>query len=738
MPDKIMLLPSDAPAPLEIYETPKTHPDNQRLIDERLARFRPLDKKERKRLERRRKDLWKRLNQGYTPAPPPGLIARLKRFLRPAKTISYNQLHEQRHHVNQQFSAGREEYQKLHGELTAADEATRAAGLPKLKELRAQIRRLAEDGKRLNGALSDLEPIHQEYVEVNQRLLDHEKILKEDAEERWQQKKFFREAKIIEGLMISTFARTKGCHHVWSDSRGRRIVETPKFQQSGSNADSHWFLLQTTIKERFGHRDVLPYTVDVSELVSERVTENLSVALGFQVEVRRSADLTKIYYRVNRLDSPDGLPQYFAYPTMFQFYPERQHDLLPFPLGVFDNRRVKWSNLKDDPHILIAGKSKHGKSNYLNSLIATWIQFHSPEEIRFLLCDFKGGVEFTVWRNIPHLLGDFVKAQRDLLPRLREVRRLIDARLALMEKSGTTDLASYNRSVNADQRLPQIVVVIDELQDLVGKGKWTRKVHHLLSVIGSLGRAPGITLILSTQFPNKEVVPMSVKANMSLLVMFLMPAYAAQTLMMDTSASKLAPRVIGRALAVSGNEQDQMQTAYISPDDKASGARFAIKTYSPSPWYIDMALPIAPPVIPSGSATAASAPPPALPAQADDDDEDDVKLVKVGLSEEDLITLAVDLFDSNLKVRLIYKLLKNKMQTSEKEIAQLVKRLVDKGKIEHGGVTYLVLRKPGNFYGLVPVEVKPESSVAAVSPVATEEATPPVSTALTEHLLETA
>ncbi len=559
--------------------------------------------------------------------------------------------------------------------------------------------------------MADLESLHQEYVEVNQRLLDHQKMLKEEAEERWQQKKFFREARIIEGIMLSTFARTKGCHHVWQDSRGRHQMETPKFQQSGSNADSHWFLLQTTIKERFGHRDVLPYGVDVADLVSERVTENLSVALGFQVEVRRSPDLTKIYYRVNRLDSPDGLPKYFAFQTMFQFYPERQHDLLPFPLGVFDNRRVKWSNLKDDPHILIAGKSKHGKSNYLNNLIAAWIQFHSPQEIRFLLCDFKGGVEFTIWKNIPHLLGDFVKAQRDLLPRLREVRRLIDTRLALMEKAGKTDLASYNQSLDADQRLPQIVVVIDELQDLVGKGKWTRKVHHLLSVIGSLGRAPGITLILSTQFPNKEVVPMSVKANMSLLVK--VPDACLRRANPDDGHVGVAISTTGH-WARAGCVRERTRSNAGLPSSRQ-------RTKRPP-----RALPSRPtrhlPQRRSWSRLRKATMRPMMSSWCG-----------LALTQEDLLSVAVDNFDCNLKARPIYRRVRTSVQTTEEQVSKLIKHIVEQPKIEFGGVTYQPVKQRGNFFRLIPIAVEPETP----DPEATDPSIPVPAAVLEPELVET-
>lgn len=728
MSDKIMLLPSDAPEPLEIYERVKIHPDNQRLLDERLARFRPLEKRERERLEKRRKELWSLLNKGVYKPRSGGLFARLLEF-RWTRKRSYNFLVHKRYEYHQQFTSAREKYQTLLAKLKAADAPAQEAALPTLRQLRAKIRKLADVGKRLNQELQQLEPLHQEYLEVAQRLADHDKMLKDEAEERWQQKKFFREARIIEQIMLSTFARTGGAHHVWQDARGRHQTDVPKFQQSGSNADSHWFLLATTAKERFGHRDILPYTVDVETLVSERLVENLSVAVGFQVEVRRSPDLTKIYYRVNRLDSPDGLPKYFAFQTMFQFYPQRDHDLLPFPLGVFDNRRVKWSNLHDDAHILITGKTQHGKSNYLNNIIATWIQFHSPQELRLILCDLKGGVEFTAWRGIPHLLGDFVKFEKDLMPRLREARGIIARRLALLEKAGQTDIASYNRAVNFEQRLPRIVIVIDEMQTLLGRSKWTRAVHHHLSVIASQGRAPGVHLILCTQHPSKEVVPMPIKANMSLLVMFLMSTHSALTLMQDTAPSRLPPRVIGRVVFASGLEQDEAQTALILPDDKASAARFAIKTYAPSPWYIEAGSPdIAPPIEttpeqwetalslrpalsaavshPIEAASAVSSRPPPMKAP--------------GFTEEDLIGIALHNLDGRFAASRLYGIVKQQHLASEDRVNKMVKIVLERGTARYQGIEYEVKWGKGKEKFLIPLSAK-QSSNPVIPTVITPE-----------------
>src|SRR5690606_2615191 len=137
------------------------------------------------------------------------------------------------------------------------------------------------------------------------------------------------------------------------------------------------------------------------------------------------------------------------------------------------------------PHVLIAGKSQSGKSNLVNGIIATNISTHSPDELRLVLIDQKGGIEFTHWQELPHLLWNVAKTLEDVQPTLSRVVTVMKKRMDLLEKAKVKDIAAYNR--RTDQRLPRIIVVIDEMNTFVGLGKQTEEIHNLIMLIVSQG-----------------------------------------------------------------------------------------------------------------------------------------------------------------------------------------------------------------------------------------------------------
>lgn len=658
---RIMLVPSEAPPPLEIYEQEKIHPFNQALLDERLARFKILKRSERKKLEKRRKWLAQKLNDA-----------------------NFKLLWDKREELWADFTAIRAHYQALRNvyrdALAGEWPETSLPLRPRLQQLQDDGRKLALSGSFLNRRIDQLWPQALEYEDIARQLEATAKAIREQDEELFQEKRFRQEARIIEQLLLDEFAKTPGCHYVWYDGKGHRRVEIPRFQRSGIDADSHWFLLAASQKERFGWRSLLPYSVKINDLTSESTLENLSVAVGRQVEVRRTADNTQIYFRVNRLDSPDGLPKYFVYRKMFELYPERERDLMPFPLGVFENRRVRWANLAENPHVLVAGKTQHGKSNFLNCMISTWIQMHSPAELRLVLVDFKGGVEFSHFKDVPHLWGDFVKSAPELMPRLREIRKVINERLALLEASGKKDIYAYNTAVDESHRLPHIVIFMDEMQTITGKAKWTRQVHHSIATIAMLGRAPGVHLVLCTQHPSKETIPTAIKGQMALLVLFLMSQHTAMTLFSETAPSHLPPHVAGRASIASGMEISEAQTPFIDVAAIADAVKFAIDHFKP-----------------------VSAAAPALPAGTEDD-ADDIDAVHPGIDESDLIQIALDNFGGDLKVRRIFDQLKTSHTVTLSRIGEMAKKLIKAGTIDYAGDRYQLLKQPGNFYRLVPMQ----------------------------------
>ena len=160
------------------------------------------------------------------------------------------------------------------------------------------------------------------------------------------------------------------------------------------------------------------------------------------------------------------------------------------------------------PHLLIAGATGSRKSVAVNAIICSILLKATPEEVRLLLVDPKR-IELSCYEDIPHLLHPVVVdpklASRALLWAVREMER----RYQLMEEAKVKSLASYN--AEAADKLPLIVIIIDELADLMMVS--SREVEDAVSRLAQMARAAGMHLILATQRPSVDVLTGLIKAN---------------------------------------------------------------------------------------------------------------------------------------------------------------------------------------------------------------------------------
>ncbi|HEY3536693.1 MAG TPA: DNA translocase FtsK 4TM domain-containing protein [Trinickia sp.] len=196
------------------------------------------------------------------------------------------------------------------------------------------------------------------------------------------------------------------------------------------------------------------------------------------------------------------------------------------------------ADLAKMPHLLVAGTTGSGKSVGINAMILSLVYKASADEVRMILIDPKM-LEMSVYEGIPHLLCPVVTDMRQAGHALNWTVAEMERRYKLMSKLGVRNLAGYNHkideaakrdeklpnpfSLTPDEpepltRLPNIVVVIDELADLmmvVGK-----KVEELIARIAQKARAAGIHLILATQRPSVDVITGLIKANVPTRVAF--------------------------------------------------------------------------------------------------------------------------------------------------------------------------------------------------------------------------
>ncbi|MDH3390212.1 MAG: DNA translocase FtsK [Desulfobulbaceae bacterium] len=175
------------------------------------------------------------------------------------------------------------------------------------------------------------------------------------------------------------------------------------------------------------------------------------------------------------------------------------------------------ADLAKMPHLLIAGATGSGKSVGINSIICSILFKSTPEEVRFLMIDPKR-IELSGYEDIPHLLHPVVvdpkMANRALQWAVREMER----RYMLLDEKRVKSFASYNKVVEDEEKLPLIVIVVDELADLMMVS--SRDVEESIARLAQMARAAGMHLILATQRPSVDVLTGLIKANFPTRISF--------------------------------------------------------------------------------------------------------------------------------------------------------------------------------------------------------------------------
>lgn len=206
---------------------------------------------------------------------------------------------------------------------------------------------------------------------------------------------------------------------------------------------------------------------------------------------------------------------------------------LTLGLGMDIVGRPVLADLSRMPHLLIAGATGAGKSVAINSIICSLLYKATPEEVRLLMVDPKR-IELSSYEAIPHLLHPVVvdpkMASRALIWAVKEMER----RYNLMEESRVKSFTSYNET--AEEKLPYIVVIIDELADLMMVS--SNEVETSLARLAQMARAAGMHLILATQRPSVDVLTGLIKANFPTRMSFKVSSKIDSRTILDTSGAE--------------------------------------------------------------------------------------------------------------------------------------------------------------------------------------------------------
>ncbi|MEG1559696.1 MAG: DNA translocase FtsK [Clostridia bacterium] len=239
---------------------------------------------------------------------------------------------------------------------------------------------------------------------------------------------------------------------------------------------------------------------------------------------------------------------------------------LTFALGKDIAGKTVVGDLQRMPHLLIAGATGAGKSVCVNDIIISMIYKSSPEELRMILIDPKV-VEFQVFAGLPHLLIPVVTDVKKAAGALHWAVNEMEQRYKAMAKLNARDLDTYNLRLGEDaEKLPRIVVIIDELADLMMVA--AKEIEESICRIAQLGRACGIHLIVATQRPSVDVITGLIKANIPSRIAFMVSSSVDSRVILDGGG---AEKLLGRGdmlfHANGDSKPTRVQCSFITIDE---------------------------------------------------------------------------------------------------------------------------------------------------------------------------
>ncbi len=258
----------------------------------------------------------------------------------------------------------------------------------------------------------------------------------------------------------------------------------------------------------------------------------------------------------------------------------RNHDSkVAFALGKDIGGNCIVGNIAKLPHLLIAGTTGSGKSVCTNALIISMLYKATPEEVRMIMIDPKM-VELGIYNGIPHLLIPVVTDPKKAAGALQWAVTEMMKRYRAFSEVGVRDLKSYNEFAVRQpdmEKMPQIVVVIDELADLMLVA--AKEVEESICRVAQMGRAAGMHLVIATQRPSADVITGLMKANIPSRIAFAVASALESRIILDTQG---AEKLVGRGdmlyAPLGAGKPTRVQGCLISDQEVADVVEFVKKS----------------------------------------------------------------------------------------------------------------------------------------------------------------
>ncbi len=252
-----------------------------------------------------------------------------------------------------------------------------------------------------------------------------------------------------------------------------------------------------------------------------------------------------------------------------------------FSVGKDINGNCIVGNIAKLPHMLIAGTTGSGKSVCMNSIIMSLLYKASPDDVKLIMVDPKM-VELGIYNGIPHLLIPVVTDPKKAAGSLQWAVTEMMRRYKAMSDAGVRDLESYNSIIESEDegnKLPQVVVIIDELADLMLVA--AKEVEESICRIAQMGRAAGIHLIIATQRPSADVITGLMKANIPSRIAFAVSSAMESRIILDTQG---AEKLVGRGdmlyAPIGAGKPLRVQGCFVSDAEVESVATYVKENFN--------------------------------------------------------------------------------------------------------------------------------------------------------------
>ena len=264
---------------------------------------------------------------------------------------------------------------------------------------------------------------------------------------------------------------------------------------------------------------------------------------------------------------------------------ERFKSKLAFAVGKDISGQIIISDVAKMPHLLVAGATGSGKSVCINTLIMSILYKAGPEDVKMIMIDPKR-VEFSMYNDIPHLLIPVVTDAKKAAGALNWAVDEMTKRYQLFEKYNVRNIEGFNKKVKTEspnddpqfRHLPQIVVIVDELADLMMVAH--KEVEDSIVRLCQLARAAGIHLIIATQRPSVDVITGLIKANVpSRIALSVSSAVDSRTIIDMNGAEKLLGNGDMLFYPTGYTKPIRVQGAYLSDDEILSVVNFIKSNY---------------------------------------------------------------------------------------------------------------------------------------------------------------